>query len=369
MKFFLQVFLLQIISHPLGLYAFVHPSNSILNRKALNPLNNLKFSHLETKLHQKLSSPDKKVNTQNTSAGDDHDDDDDEDADKFDANGYRKGSLMAATAAYGRVPYGEESRKYRRTVFDYDDWVTHRNAEKKIVTNIQGMFFSGVIRQLKEEVLFVTIVAAIVVVWNDFLIFPDEFLNGFTVPKLVLPALPFTLSSPALGLLLVFKTNASYARWSEARTTWAKVVAQSRNMVRMASTFVPGEEGDGSREKIQDLSNAVWLLSRSMMNSLLGGFEDEEDFREQVMSVYSGSAEGRLIAQKIVDSEYRTMAALAHASRTLDNVPIDEKRRVEIDKSLVIVGDCICVCEKIYTSPVPLVCECNFKWCHSVTDV
>jgi putative membrane protein len=87
------------------------------------------------------------------------------------------------------------------------------------------------------------------------------------------------------------------------------------------------------------------------------------------MSVYSGSAEGRLIAQKIVDSEYRTMAALAHASRTLDNVPIDEKRRVEIDKSLVIVGDCIGVCEKIYTSPVPLVCECNFKWCHSVTDV
>jgi len=275
-----------------------------------------------------------------------------DDADKFDANGYRKGSLMAATAAYGRVPYGEESRKYRRTVFDYDDWVSHRNGEK-IVTNIKGMFFSGVIRQLKEEVLFVTTVAACVVLWNDFLIFPDEFLNGFTLPKVVLPALPFTLSSPALGLLLVFKTNASYARWSEARTTWAKVVAQSRNMVRMASTFVTGEEGD--REKIQDLSNAVWLLSRSTMNSLLGGFEDEEDYREQVMSVYSGSVKDRLIAQKIVDSGDRTMAALAHASTALDNVPIDEKRRVEIDKSLVIMGDCIGVCEKIYTSPVPLV--------------
>lgn len=141
---------------------------------------------------------------------------------KLDANGYRTGSLRAATAAYGRVPYGEESRKYRRTVFDYDDWVTHRNTEK-IVTNLKGMFFSGVIRQLREEVLFVTLASALVVFWNDFLIFPDEFINGFMLPKLILPALPFTLSSPALGLLLVFKTNASYARWSEARTTWSKL--------------------------------------------------------------------------------------------------------------------------------------------------
>lgn len=272
---------------------------------------------------------------------------------KLDANGYRTGSLRAATAAYGRVPYGEESRKYRRTVFDYDDWVTHRNTEK-IVTNLKGMFFSGVIRQLREEVLFVTLASALVVFWNDFLIFPDEFINGFMLPKLILPALPFTLSSPALGLLLVFKTNASYARWSEARTTWSKVVSHTRNMVRMTATFVEGGEGD--KEKVEHLSNAAWLLTRSLMSDLLGP-EDEEDYREQVMSVYSQSEEQRDIALRIIESEDRTMASLAHASIALDNVPIDEKRRVEIDKSLVIVGDCIGVCQKIYSSPVPLVCK------------
>eukprot|EP00979_Chaetoceros_neogracilis_P001570 scaffold269_cov245-Chaetoceros_neogracile.AAC.19 len=272
---------------------------------------------------------------------------------KLDANGYRTGSLRAATAAYGRVPYGEESRKYRRTVFDYDDWVTHRNTEK-IVTNLKGMFFSGVIRQLREEVLFVTLASALVVFWNDFLIFPDEFINGFMLPKLILPALPFTLSSPALGLLLVFKTNASYARWSEARTTWSKVVSHTRNMVRMTATFVEGGEGD--KEKVEHLSNAAWLLTRSLMSDLLGP-EDEENYREQVMSVYSQSEEQRDIALRIIESEDRTMASLAHASIALDNVPIDEKRRVEIDKSLVIVGDCIGVCQKIYSSPVPLVCK------------
>jgi len=216
------------------------------------------------------------------------------------------------------------------------------------------MFFSGVIRQLREEVLFVTLASALVVFWNDFLIFLDEFINGFMLPKLILPALPFTLSSPALGLLLVFKTNASYARWSEARTTWSKVVSHTRNMVRMTATFVEGGEGD--KEKVEHLSNAAWLLTRSLMSDLLGP-EDEEDYREQVMSVYSQSEEQRDTALRIIDSEDRTMASLAHASIALDNVPIDEKRRVEIDKSLVIVGDCIGVCQKIYSSPVPLVCK------------
>ena len=38
----------------------------------------------------------------------------------------REGSLAAATKALGKVPYGETSRKYRRTVFKHDDWVNHR---------------------------------------------------------------------------------------------------------------------------------------------------------------------------------------------------------------------------------------------------
>ena len=45
---------------------------------------------------------------------------------KIDPNEDREGSLAAATKALGKVPYGETSRKYRRTVFKHDDWVNHR---------------------------------------------------------------------------------------------------------------------------------------------------------------------------------------------------------------------------------------------------
>ena len=40
------------------------------------------------------------------------------------------------------------------------------------------------------------------------------------------------LSSPALGLLLVFRTNTAYARWNEARMAWAAIENHSINLAR-----------------------------------------------------------------------------------------------------------------------------------------
>ena len=63
----------------------------------------------------------------------------------------------------------------------------------------------------------------------------------------------------------------------------------------------------------------------------------------------------RLLSRDLLASPDRSMAALTELSMALNDIPIDEKRRVEIDKSLVIIGDCVGACERIYSSPVPLV--------------
>ena len=39
----------------------------------------------------------------------------------------------------------------------------------------------------------------------------------------------------------------------------------------------------------------------------------------------------------------------------MNALPIDEKRRVEMDKSVILLGDALETCERIFTSPVPLV--------------
>jgi ion channel-forming bestrophin family protein len=43
---------------------------------------------------------------------------------------------------------------------------------------------------------------------------------------------PFNLTSFALSLLLVFRTNSSYSRWLDARKIWGGIVNRSRDMAR-----------------------------------------------------------------------------------------------------------------------------------------
>ena len=57
----------------------------------------------------------------------------------------------------------------------------------------------------------------------------------------------------------------------------------------------------------------------------------------------------------ILEAPDRPLLAMMELSLALDAITIDEKRRVEIDKSLVISGDLLSGCERIFTTPVPLV--------------
>ena len=259
----------------------------------------------------------------------------------------REGSLMAATLETGRVPYGEQSRRFRRTVFSHSDWVDHRSSSSRIITNLSSMLFSGVVRQLRPQVLIVTSVAAIVLLWNMIAVPSLPSLQPLINP-IALPPIPFTLSSPALGLLLVFRTNASYARWMEARNTWARMIAHGRNLIRMASVFSDDEKA------VQCLGKAVWLYCRSVMNQLSSPDEDESAYQEEVFSTYGEDSE---LARRIVSSPDRTLAAWKQLSIELHGLPkvADAKALIETDKSIIILGECTSTMEKIYSSPVPLV--------------
>lgn len=264
----------------------------------------------------------------------------------------RAGSLMAATIETGKVPYGEQSRKYRRTVFGHNDWVDHRSSNSRILSNLRLMLFSGVVRQLRPQVLIVSTVAATVLVWN-LAMFPalvtqfPELQNFPFIQPIMLPAVPFTLSSPALGLLLVFRTNASYARWMESRNQWSRMIAHSRNLIRMGSVFSDDEEA------VQSLGRAVWLYCRTVMNQLSSPSEDELVYQEAVQRVYG---EESPIGKRIVTAPDRTLAAWKQLSKELHSLPVpDPKALIETDKSIIILGECTATCEKTYSSPVPLV--------------
>jgi putative membrane protein len=63
------------------------------------------------------------------------------------------------------ISYGEESRKYRRTVYTHDDWVKHRSSDR-FVRNILTTTTSGIYKNIGREVLATTSIAVFIFFWN-----------------------------------------------------------------------------------------------------------------------------------------------------------------------------------------------------------
>ncbi len=84
-------------------------------------------------------------------------------------------------------------------------------------------------------------------------------------------SVPFNLTTFALSLLLVFRTNSSYSRWWEARMIWGAVVNLSRNFGRQVgrSGRAPGAGWSGTE-------GPAAILERTLCHSrlLVAAYQD-----------------------------------------------------------------------------------------------
>src|ERR1700753_3011510 len=53
-----------------------------------------------------------------------------------------------------------------------------------------------------------------------------------------LPHIPLTLFGSAIGIIVAFRNQSSYARWWEARTLWGAVINNSRSWARQVTTVM-----------------------------------------------------------------------------------------------------------------------------------
>ena len=240
----------------------------------------------------------------------------------------RPGSMKEATILQGKRPYGEESRRYRRTVYRHADWIKHRS-ETRLLRNLKGTFTSGVVRSLLSEVFAVLAVTALILFWN----IGQPYIGQPTPDNLlVLPGLPFTLSAPALGLLLVFRTNASYARWNEARQAWGRIVSHCRNIMRQSTLWIDTDDPT-AQAALDELRQCVYAFPRSLW-AHLSAPEKEPRFEQDIRA-----AMGEAAASDLLAAPHRPLRALSMLSTAMDNLPIDEKKKVEMDKSCILLGD------------------------------
>jgi predicted membrane chloride channel (bestrophin family) len=307
-------------------------------------------------------------------------------------NGRTSTELYGNTKAPPLIPmpkgisYGEESRRYRRTVYSHDDWVKHRSPDR-FFRNIISVLTSGIYKNIQNEVTFVTCIATLVVLWNAMVEGYTDFegvkhaglLAGTIAPILTLPMAPFTLSSTSLGLLLgtslifdqslfvdsirvshtltfspslaVFRTNTGYQRWDEARKNWGMNINHTRDLVRMGTAWydMSGVSPERRKEDLQALSLATWSFVRAMQCHLSPESEDEEDFKKELYEKLPQEQ-----AQAIIDAAHRPNRALFDLSVEIENLPMHFMRKNELNKAVTILEDNLGSSERLLTSPVPL---------------
>ncbi len=76
---------------------------------------------------------------------------------------------------------------------------------------------------------------------------------------------PFTLLGVTLSIYLVFRNNAAYDRWWEARKLWGQLIVDIRNLARQAIALLPAD-GGRARALLMEALAFVHLLRGQLRN-------------------------------------------------------------------------------------------------------
>jgi len=167
---------------------------------------------------------------------------------------------------------------------------------------------------------------------------------GPTLPSLL--PLPHTLLGSALGLLLVFRTNAAYDRFWEARKQWDRVTSECRGLASLSCTFMTPRQA----VPLLTLTAAFPVV---LKNYLRGGGAKEQERDARRLRALLAPAEVNALTAVVNQPQYvlARMRMLAQASRTAG---VSEKEREMLLKSCATLGECVSTCERIYNTPIPL---------------
>jgi putative membrane protein len=151
-----------------------------------------------------------------------------------------------------------------------------------------------------------------------------------------------SLVGVALGLLLVFRTNASYDRYWEGRKLWGGIVNETRNLIRSSSVH------------LRDHQALLWTLTRwtalfpwATMSSLRG----DSELGPVTKELAPAEAEALRKAQHsaLVVAQYMT-ACLVQAR---DKGLISDIVFTSLDQNIQLLVDYLGGCERIRKTPLP----------------
>ena len=233
----------------------------------------------------------------------------------------------------------EAHRRYRRTVFTTSDWKAHRSSNRYL-TQLLSMPRSNIVRSISNQVIGVTFNSLFIVLYNHFAI-----QLKWNLPLLSFSSLPFSLTSSSLGLLLVFRTNAAYSRWKDARIAWATIASKSKSLIRQAVCWFPEKDRNLKADFIRYLAAfskcLIWQLRNPSLDIRL---------RAHLADLLSEAE-----IDDVMLSKYRSQKILMKLSELLRKANLLPNVQCHVDKGICDITDAVCVCERIFSTPIPLI--------------
>ncbi|MCX7091758.1 MAG: bestrophin family ion channel [Legionellales bacterium] len=164
-------------------------------------------------------------------------------------------------------------------------------------------------------------------------------------PSTVLPVGPFEYGGLIMGLILVFRVNAGYDRWWEARKLWGNVVNHSRNLTIILVNYTNQE----NHEWIFKITNMISALPYLMKDNL----RDQSNFQylRHLLDIDT--------IQKLNESKHRPMilaSVMAHELQIArNNYGFDSFAFLRAQEQLEHIIDAQGACERILKTPMPFV--------------
>lgn len=238
--------------------------------------------------------------------------------------------------------------------FGHEKWLEHR-AGDRFYRNVLNFQQSPILQNLVDEVGIILFIAISIIMWNELVVEGYTDFSGIhhdaifaastIVPhlKLVLPIEPFLLCSGPLGLLIVFRNDASFGRYNMALHKWEHICSSFSSMFLMASHSSKNKQG------VRDMGMACWALCRTLQHEVSGKFDQtfEEDIRKN-------------LAPQQADKLLGARSKLYRAQYDIhESIEIFSGDITKLEKQTLIntVRDCvnaIVECERLYTTPIPL---------------
>ena len=165
------------------------------------------------------------------------------------------------------------------------------------------------------------------------------------IPWFSLPISPFEYAGAIMGLILVFRVNAGYDRWWEARKLWGNLVNCSRNLAIIAINYIkPSSEND-----IDKFFGLIAAMPYLMKNNLRG-ITSVDEVKHLLDDEMYAQLQPWQHKPNFISSKLASMLSQMQESGKLNSFSF--LKAEELRETII---DCQGACERILKTPMPFV--------------